>query len=1082
MQGTKIKNMHKTIKYCIVYFIVLILGFSQWLQAQTNHLSGKVLSEKERLPVDNALITASKNRKTVVTNSEGEFSIRLTIFPDTLTISYIGHPPVKRLVNKKDLVIQILLPGAEDQVLNEVQVSTGYQRIPKERATGSFSVISNKVFNQQVSTDILSRLEAVANGLKVDRLSSVGSSKLSIRGLSSINGPKDPLIILDNFPYEGDITGINPNDVQDITLLKDAAAASIWGAKAGNGVIVITTKKGSYNQPISVEVAANMTIGEKPNLFYNKQISSGDFIDAETFLFNNKYRFSDTSASSRPVFSPVYEILFKQMKGQLSATDASAQINSLRNLDVRNDFNRYLYQQSVSRQIALTVRGGSAKNNWLLSTGADKNSSNLAAGYQRINLQLQNQLRLAKNLELTSSVYYTQSENSTGKPGYKEVSSYNNGIAPYTSFADNAGNPIAIPYNYRTTYIDTAGQGKLLDWHYYPLTDWQNSQTTVTLRDVLVNTGLKYKILDGLTIDLKYQYENQWSSSFKDNTMQSFFTRNLINKFSQVNFATGVVTYKVPKGDIVDVQNTSMVSNSFRSQLGYNKNMGHSSLSVILGQELRESVSNGNGFWTYGYNSSNLTIGNVDYTNSYPNYITKSNEFTPSNNYFSGGVNRFVSFYGNMAYSCKGKYTLSFSGRKDASNLYGVDANNKWNLLWSTGLAWDISKESFFRVKALDYLKARITYGTSGNTDPARSAVTTILYLTNSPYSLQPMATYDQFANPELKWETIGMLNMGLDFRTKNNRVSGSIEYYEKNGKNLYGPALLDYTGGARFSITKNVASMKTRGWDLELNTLNTKGAFEWTTNLNLSINKDQVSQYYLASLQGSKFVAANPTVSGVVGSPVYSVFGYQWAGLDPATGDPQGYINNQVSKDYSKLTGASTQLKDLVYSGSALPTVFGSMGNTFSWKSVSFTFRILYKLGYYFHRESINYYNLAYNWQGHSDYALRWQNPGDELKTNVPSMAYPLATNRENFYNSSAILVDRGDYIRLQYISLGYSFNGKALKALNMKRLQAFANLNNIGLIWKANTHGIDPEYKGSFNGVMPPPLSISFGINASF
>ena len=248
----------------------------------------------------------------MVTNSEGEFSIRLTIFPDTLTISYIGHPPVKRLVNKKDLVIQILLPGAEDQVLNEVQVSTGYQRIPKERATGSFSVISNKVFNQQVSTDILSRLEAVANGLKVDRLSSVGSSKLSIRGLSSINGPKDPLIILDNFPYEGDITGINPNDVQDITLLKDAAAASIWGAKAGNGVIVITTKKGSYNQPISVEVAANMTIGEKPNLFYNKQISSGDFIDAETFLFNNKYRFSDTSASSRPVFSPVYEILFKK--------------------------------------------------------------------------------------------------------------------------------------------------------------------------------------------------------------------------------------------------------------------------------------------------------------------------------------------------------------------------------------------------------------------------------------------------------------------------------------------------------------------------------------------------------------------------------------------------------------------------------------------------------------------------------------------------------------------------------------------------------------------------------------------------
>jgi len=1069
--------MQKIISYCII----LILGCNQLLQAQTTHLSGKVFSEKERLAVDNAVIIAIKNRKTVVTNSEGEFSIRLSIFPDTLTISYIGHQPVKRLVQKNDQSIQILLPGAEEQVLNEVQVSTGYQRIPKERATGSFSVISNKVFNQQVSTDILSRLEAVANGFKVDRLNS-NSTKLSLRGLSSINGPKEPLIILDNFPYEGDITNINPNDVQDITLLKDAAAASIWGAKAGNGVIVITTKKGSYNQPISVDVSANMTIGEKPNLFYNHQISSGDFIDAETFLFNNKYRFSDTASSSRPVFSPVYEILFKQMKGQLSATDAAAQINSLRKLDVRNDFNRYMYQQSVSRQIAITVRGGSAKNNWLLSTGADKNSSNLAAGYHRINLQLQDQLRLAKNLELTTSVYYTQTENISGKPGYKEVSSYNNGIAPYTRFADDRGNPLALAFNYRLPYIDTVGKGLLLDWHYYPLTDWQNSQTTVTVRDVLVNTGLRYKILDGLTLDVKYQYENQWSTSFKDNTMQSYFTRNLINKFSQVNFVNKTVTYKVPKGDIVDLLNSSMVSNSFRTQLGYNRNFGRSSLSVILGQELRQRDASSFANRTYGYNSSNLSIGNVDYTNSYPNFITRSNEFIPSNNYFLHTLNRFVSFYGNMSYSCQGKYTLSFSGRKDASNLYGVDANNKWNVLWSAGLAWDISKENFFRVKALDYLKARITYGTSGNTDPARSAVTTINSLGTSPYTLSPMATFNTFVNPELKWETVGMLNMGLDFRTKNNRLSGSIEYYEKNGKNLYGPALLDYTGGARFTITKNIASMRGRGWDLELNTVNIKGSFKWTTNLNLSINKDRVSQYYQTSLQGSNFLGYTAAISGVVGSPVYSMFGYKWAGLDPATGDPRGYVAGQVSKSYNQLTGSATQVKDLVFFGSGLPTVFGSIGNTISWKNISLTLRLQYKLGYYYRRESINYYSLAYNWRGHTDYAKRWKQAGDELKTNVPSMVYPLSTSRENFYSFSEVLLERGDYIRLQYINAGYECSGRILKALSMKRLQVFTTLSNPGLLWKANTHGIDPEYRGDFYGNMPPPLSISFGINANF
>ncbi|SEN45755.1 TonB-dependent outer membrane receptor, SusC/RagA subfamily, signature region [bacterium A37T11] len=170
----------------------------------------------------------------------------------------------------------------------EVLVNTGYQQLPKERATGSFAVVDNKLFNQQVSTDVLSRLEAVANGVVVDRSYS-STPTLMVRGLSTIQGPREVLIVVDNFPYEGELKNLNPNDIQDITILKDAAAASIWGARAGNGVIVIRTKKGQFNQPNSISFNTNVTISNKPNLYKIKQVSSDAFVEYEKFLYERGY-------------------------------------------------------------------------------------------------------------------------------------------------------------------------------------------------------------------------------------------------------------------------------------------------------------------------------------------------------------------------------------------------------------------------------------------------------------------------------------------------------------------------------------------------------------------------------------------------------------------------------------------------------------------------------------------------------------------------------------------------------------------------------------------------------------------------
>jgi hypothetical protein len=270
---------------------------------------------------------------------------------------------------------------------------------------------------------------------------------------------------------------------------------------------------------------------------------------------------------------------------------------------------------------------------------------------------------------------------------------------------------------------------------------------------------------------------------------------------------------------------------------------------------------------------------------------------------------------------------------------------------------------------------------------------------------------------------------------------------------------------------------MEGRGVDIEVNTININKKIKWTSVFNCSFYKDKVVKYYLPNKQGSSFINYGEAYSGVEGKPVYSVFSYKWAGLDPLTGDPQGYINGVVSKDYAALTGSNTLVTDMVYNGPLLPTAFGSVGNTVSWKHISLTARIIYKLGYYFRRPSIDYSNLFGSWIGHSDYTQRWQKPGDEQFTNVPSLVYPNISARDAFYIGSETLIDKGDNIRLQYINLSYEIGKSQFKKLPFRQARLFVIMNNLGLLWKANKDGIDPDFKGNS---IPPSKSIAIGFSA--
>ncbi|WP_257667473.1 SusC/RagA family TonB-linked outer membrane protein [Parapedobacter tibetensis] len=986
----------------------------------------------------------------------------------------------------KDTLIRFPVAGPitvaltpQAHVLEEVVVSTGYQQLPKERATGSFSYIDNRAFNEQVGTDVMSRLEAVANSVQVDRTSRPSSERLMVRGLNTIAGPTEPLIVLDNFPYEGSLDNINPNDIQDITILKDAAAASIWGGRAGNGVIILTTKKGQTRQPLHVEFNSNIHVGSRPDLFYVQKVPSSDFIDVEMMLFDAGYYNGDIDDRNKPALSPVVELLIRchgAPPGEQAAIDT--EIARLRGMDVRNDFNKYVYRQAVDQQYYLGLRAGTDRMGWNISAGYDRNVDNLHARFRRLNLRVQHTMKPVKGLTLNTAMYYTQSGSQGGVEGYGQLASMNNGLFPYAEFADREGNPLPMTKTIRREFVENEADPRLLDWKYYPLEDARHINRTTSLSSILLNGGMNYSLPSGLGLNVNYQYERQQTTGRNLNGAQSFFARDLVNRYTQIDGQNGLV-YIVPKGGVLDLSQGLLQSHNLRGQLDFNRDWGSHGISFIAGSEIRSVVNEGNGNRLYGYNSDILTHGNVNHNQAYPDYISGRTSFIPDGRSLSSTTNRYVAMYSNLSYNFRGRYLFSLSGRQDASNLFGLNINDKWNPLWSTGVSWDLSKEEFYGLDWLPYLKFRWTYGKSGNVNPEMVALTTIQYMpilsliTQTPYS-----RFNNYANPELRWETVATMNAGIDFRTKNNRINGSLEFYTKRGEDLYGPAPVDYTAGVGYTITRNVASIKARGVDVELNTLNLDAGFQWRSRANLSLNKEWVTDYHLSDLRANRFVGLTNPISGVEGKPVRSIYSYKWAGLDPETGEARGYHGTEISKNYRGLTGNDVLLDDLVYHGSTLPTVFGSLGNTLSYRDFFLTAGITYKFGYYFRRETINYTALFGNFNGHGDFMKRWKEPGDEVFTDVPAMQYPIPARSESFFQMAEPFMERGDHIRLQYINIGYELTKAVLPTMPFKKMVFSLNFANLGLLWKSTKAPVDPDFTNAQSTSAPTPLTWTVGL----
>jgi len=963
-------------------------------------------------------------------------------------------------------------------------VSTGYQQTPINQTTGSFVLVDNAQIRRKVSGDLLSRLDGITNGLLFNKntlSSSSGGLDLSIRGRSTIYANDQPLIILDNFPFNAGWDAINPNDVTSINLLKDAAAAAIWGVRAGNGVIVITTKKGKYKMPLNLSFNSNLTISGKADVFYNPNyLTSSDYIDIETFLFNNgKYDAALADKVNYPELSPVVQLLDKQRKGYSSA-ETAAQLNALRTNDFRKDELKYYYRKPVSQQYFLNISGGTEKSAHYLSAGYDRSLLSLVNNENnRITINTHHTVKIGKHLELTGGLYYVG-----GNDKLDSTIALTSNAAPYYQFKDSDGHPTVFDMGYNSNFnIKALSQG-FLDWSYVPLDELNQNISHVKNSDYRMNVGLKYNLVTGLNAEVKYQNEQIKNTAELVNSLQSYSARNQINQYSIVE-AGQVIGYHIPVGAIQNQTISKIKSQNFRAELNYQKSWKNQEWNAIVGYELSEFDTEAYRNKKYGYDAKTGASIAVDTSSTFSLNPSGTGNITTTTNLF-GKLDRIRSAFAKVSYTYSDKYTISGSMRTDASNYFGIKTNQKNVPLWSTGFLWRLDNENFYKLSWLPVLKLRASYGFNGNLDKRITGITTFAYSgllstnTNLPY-----ANIYNVGNPELRWEKIGIANFGIEFGLKEQIVSGKVEYYFKKGTDMIGDRAFSASSGIKV-LRGNYSEMKSNGLDISIHSQNLKGSVSWQTDFLFSTGKDKVTKYEFIEPSSVLYVGMN-NIRPVLNKPVFGIYSYKWAGLDPLNGDPRGFFKGEISKDYGGIVNETT-LKDLEYNGPARPTIFGGFNNTISFSRFTLGVNISYKLGYYFRKPSVNYYNmyqLSLKGNTNNDFSQRWQNPGDEVKTNVPAMAkYTSDGTRDRFYNGSSATVAKGDHVRLQDISLSYDWNLSGSKKLAFKQIQVYVYANELGIIWKANHFGLDPDLVNSMFGRLSNPTvrSISFGIKVDF
>lgn len=1084
----------------------------------------RVVLDKEQAnisKVDNAQIALTKFRTIALSNPAGEFLLQNVEEKSSVIISYIGYRP-QTLRSSKDLGTIAMVPESGSLIELKVTMNTGYQTLSRERSAGSFSKPDIDILqNRTGSMNILQRLDGLVAGLTVNNAPSAALNPLLVRGLSTI-GVRDPLgayigtnrnplIVVDGIPID-DVSSINPQDVADITVLKDATAASIWGARASNGVIVVTTKKGSHDEKIKINYDAFINLQGKPDLGNMPVLNSRQFITAATELFDpvlNPWETvsSYTNTGSKGI-APHEKILYDKYRGLITAAQASTRLDSLANLDNRQQIKNIWYRNASLMNHTLSLSGGGNKYTFYGSAAYTNTVSNRPGETNNVyKLNLRQDFSLGKYLQLNLITDLTN-----GITYAKRNIEIDNAFYPYQMFRDNAGNSISMPYmQYLSddTRIDFQNRSRI-NLDYNPLDEFNYGYTknnNILSRNIL---GLSVKLLEGLKFEGTYGFiKNNGKTEIYDDA-KSYKVRSELVQFTVAPTAASTPVYYLPNtGGKYSITNLVQQNWTVRNQLTYNNSWNNNlhQVNILIGQEAQEQLGTINGNTVRGYNQMLQTFGAVDYSTLGLTGVTTPvmpNNFGRSlltNDLFTQSElrTRFSSYYSNIAYTYDRKYSVNGSFRNDKSNLFGLDRSAQNKPVWSIGGKWLLTAEGFMKEATwLNNLAIRATYGITGNS-PAPGTASSYDILIAQRSNFLPGGSGLRIATPsntKLTWESTKTVNLGLDFTLLNNRLSGAVDLYKKRTSNLLGNlAANTFTGYS--TIIGNLGDLQNKGIELNLTSQNiNNGAFRWNTSFNIAYNKNTITKLNLGT---------PPTLSSdavrqpyVAGYPAFAIFAYQYAGLDEM-GDPRvKRADGTVTK-----TPNTVQPGDLKFMGTYQPVWSGGISNIFSYNGFSLSANAVFNLGHVMRKDVNQTYSGRITHQNveglvpgsgftggdlHADFANRWKQPGDERFTNIPSFVADVAlsdTRRDiEYYTYADINVVSASYIKMRDITLSYSLPLSIVKRLKANQITFRTQVSNL-MLWKANKDGIDPEFQDAPNairGMLVNQGTVAFGVNVKF
>lgn len=1026
--------------------------------AQDKRIQGRVTSEQDGSPLSGVSVQVVGTSITTQTDGSGNYSIVVPSERQSLVFTYVGYAPVTRRVSTAT-TIDVVLQVEQTELDEVVVVAYGTQR--RRDLIGSVSTVSSEQIKKQQLTSVTQGLQGTTTGvLVINGTGQPGSEPtIRVRGVGSYSASSSPLIVLDGIAYGGSLNSINPNDVEEMSVLSDAAATALYGSRAANGVILITTKKGKAGD---AQIDAYATYGTS-----SRAIREYDYLSPEDYFklaWEAQYNYAMYDAANAPLANPgqyatdnliagsgnAYGLRYNPF-GVANPVDASGNLVSGAQLLWNTDWYKEASNETIGRRnVGASFAGGSDKYTYYMSADyLDQDGQVRNSNFKRLSVrlnadaQLRDWLKVGLNTSVATMDNFTPNQAGSAYANSVQFARIVSSIYPLYRRGDDG-----------SILLDAAGE---------PMYDFGGS-----VADQLINNGrptaanmnaIALNRLDKSTADNYQTVINAYA--------EVGFTEHL--KFKSVistdRYYRSLLTYANPLyGDAQAVQGRvrrerhQVGSYTFSNSLTYDRRFGAHNLNLLANMEAMD------------YNTQSLVAA----TTGFP--LPGLEEIGPGANKetatSSTNVRRIVSYLGRAAYNFDSRYYFEGSVRTDGSTRFMPD--NRWGVFYSLGAAWDLSREDFMADQTLfDMLKIRASYGEVGN--EGLSSYFPYLSAYNAGWNdmTNPGITLGDLGNPNISWEKLGTYNIALDFAMWRNRFSGSLAYYEKNTFDLLFAKPLPNSSGV-VDITTNIGNVSNKGFELTLNSHNiNRPDFTWNTHFNLATLTNTVtSMPQEALLLGSRRLEE--------GKSLYEFYIYEWAGVNPDNGLPQWYADDPNNEGETIVVNSIANARRS-YQGSALPKVTGGLSNTMTYKSFDFSFIFNYAFGGKI--LDSDYIRMMHGFSAlgstlHTDILDRWQKPGDV--TDVPRLKF----GQSDYGNASTRHLFSGDYIRLRNVTFGYNLPRNAFGSGDViKNARVYLQADNF-FTWSKLKKGADPEVSiaGTTSQSSAAFKTISLGLNIGF